>query len=133
MGQSLRRQKDGKISPLLVIIIIVVIVAIVAAVLLSGVISQNNQVRIRVSYSGNWSGAYGYSGSLNTWTGPGSKTVVIDRPSGTDTWTVVANAIKMDNSNSVLTLTIETMSGKVLKQASVNSYFGIAQCQVDVS
>jgi hypothetical protein len=129
---SLRRQKEGKISLLLVIIVVVVIVAVVAAILLSGAISQNNQVRIRVSYTGNWSGAYGDSGSLNTWSGTGERTVVIDRPSGGGTWTVVANGVKMDASSAVLTVTIETMGGKVLKQATGNTPFGIVQCSVDV-
>lgn len=129
----LRRQREGKISLLLVIITVVVIVAVVATLVLSGVINLNNdQVRIRASYAGSWAGAYGDSSSLNTWSGEGSKTVVLNRPSGGGTWTVVANAMKMDLSNEVITVTIETMGGRVLKQATGNTPFALVQCSVDV-
>jgi hypothetical protein len=129
----MKTNSEGK-SYTLFIIIVVAIIVIIGVIILSGLLNSNsNQVRIRVDYDGTWSGAYSSSsGSFFTWSGTGSKSVVLDRPEGVDDWTIAAEVMKTDYSDHTLTLTIETMNGRILKEVTTNTAFFPAQCVVEI-
>jgi len=126
---SFKRDRSGLSKLLIVIVVVIIVVVAVAAVLLLNA-ANNNKVKITVECTGgSWSGAYGDSSSLNTWTGgTGTKSVIIDRPANTPEWTVVANAIMIGGSESV-TVTISAMDGRVLDHATASGFFAMAQAQ----
>jgi hypothetical protein len=122
-----KRDRSGISKLLIVIVVVIIVVVAVAAVLLLNA-ADNNKVKITVECTGgSWTGAYGDSSSLNTWTGStGTKSVVIDRPSNTPEWNVVANAIMIGGTGSV-TVTISRMDGRVLDEATASGPFAMAQ------
>jgi len=74
-----------------------------------------NTVVIKVEYDGEWRGMYQ---EIN-WGGIGSKTVTIDRPpTGAIYWVVEALAQKLDDSESVIMVTVTKTDGTVLMQDS---------------
>ncbi len=129
MMQDIGHDKSALSKLLIALIVVVVVVVAVVAVVLLGAL-DNNRVRITVECTGgSWTGAYGDSSSLNTWTGTtGTKEVVIERPPNTPEWTVVANALMISGSGSV-TVTISTMDGRVLDRATASGMFSLAQAQ----
>ena len=68
--------------------------------------SEINQVIIKVEYNGEWQGAYGDQTAIVSWSGTGSKTVTLNRPSDASIWIISANAQKMDGSSNTLRITI---------------------------
>jgi hypothetical protein len=126
---SFKHDRSGLSKLLIVLVAVITVVVAVAAVLLLNA-GDSNKVKITVECTGgSWSGAYGDSHSLNTWTGStGTKSVVIERPSNTAEWTVVANAIMIGSTGSV-TVTISTMNGRVLDEATASGPFAMAQAQ----
>lgn len=91
-----------------------------------------DQVVLRVDYNGAWSGAYGDTGSIQSWSGTGPYTLTLTRPSGTLLWVVSANAQKQDGSSSALTVSIERANGAILKSSSTSTAYGVAQVAVTV-
>ena len=128
-----KHDKSG-VSKLLLQIVCVIIVVIIAVAVISAILffnaANSSKVKITVECTGSsWSGAYGDSSSLNTWTGgTGTKSVIIERPPNTAEWNVVANALMIGGSGSV-TVTISTMYGIVLDQATASGAFALAQAQ----
>lgn len=129
----------------LLIAVTIIIVIIGGAILYSMYLSSNdnrspnyyspqvNQVKIKVHYSGSWSGAYGDAGSIQSWSGTGDYSLTLNRPSSAiSMWIISANAQKQDDSTTTLTISIVTMDGSVLKTASTTAAYGVAQVAVDV-
>ena len=129
MMSGFKRDRSGISKLLIVVVVAIIVVVAVSAILLLNA-ANKNKVKITVECTGgSWSGAYGDSSSLNTWTGgTGTKSVVIERPANTPEWNVVANAIMIGGSGSV-TVTISTMDGRVLDQATASGLFALAQAQ----
>ena len=98
----------------------------------SGGVAPLNQVQIQVQYSGAWSGAYGDTGNIQSWSGTGAYTLTLDRPLGTTMWIISANAQKQDSSSDPLTISILKMDGTVLKTSSTSTAYGLAQVAVSV-
>lgn len=118
-SKPIREGRTTTISPIrrrnIIILSVLALIAIVAiAAIILIVTEKTNQVRITVqSSSGTWVGAYGTVGNINTWTGSGTESVVLDRPANTQNWVVVADAMSSGLSGE-FTITITTMDGKVL-------------------
>jgi hypothetical protein len=126
---SFKHDKNGLSKLLIVIVVVIIAVVAVSAVLLLNA-ANNNKVKITVECTGtSWTGAYGDSSGVSTWTGgAGTKSVVIERPANTAEWTVVANAIMIGGSGSV-TVAISKMDGTVLDEATASGPFALAQAQ----
>jgi hypothetical protein len=113
---------------------------------------DKNTVIVAVHYIGDWSGAIGDQTGVSTWNGHYDYVSTgggFDSNTGTFTphtwawvgspdtnqtltrnggvWVVSANAQKQDDSSATLTITIEYADGTVIKEASTNSPYGIAQ------
>ena len=83
--------------------------------------------QIKIIYDGEWSGAAGDAGSVNSISGSGEKTIDVDKSA-----TIIsANAQKKDASSSTLTIQI-IKDGKVVKEASTNAEYGVAQVSATV-
>jgi len=85
------------------------------------------QVLIKVEYGGQWQGAYGDTSGISSWSGTGSKTVTLNRPSDASIWTISANAQKMDGSTDTLRIMITKTDGTILKEGSTSAAYGVAQ------
>lgn len=97
------------------------------------IVSQEiSKVYVRVEYDGEWQGAYGDVYGIVSWSGNGTKTVTLNRPSDGYLWVVSANAQKMDDSSKVLTIKIMKTDGTILKQASTTASYGMAQVAYNV-
>ena len=83
--------------------------------------------QIKIIYSGEWSGAAGDTGSVNSISGSGDKTIDVDK----DAHIISANAQKQDSSSDNLTIQI-LKDGKVVKEASTNAEYGVAQVSASV-
>jgi hypothetical protein len=88
---------------------------------------KNRSVLVKVEYAGEWQGAYGDASGIVSWDGNGTKTIALDRPNDAYLWIVSANAQKSDDSSAVLTIKIMQTDGTILKQASTQSPYGMAQ------
>lgn len=85
---------------------------------------NTNQVigkQVKVIYSGEWSGAAGDTGSTNTISGSGEKTIDMDD----DANIISANAQKKDSSSETLTIQI-LKDGKVVEESSTDAEYGVA-------
>ena len=83
--------------------------------------------QIKIIYDGEWSGAAGDTGSVNSISGSGNKTIDVDNSAHI----VSANAQKQDASSSELTIQI-LKDGKVVKEASTSAEYGVAQVSASV-
>ncbi|MGP8057935.1 MAG: hypothetical protein ACLP9K_10095 [Nitrososphaerales archaeon] len=95
-----------------------------------------NQVAIQVTYSGSWQGAYGVTGtssSMVSWSGNGTKSVTLSRPSGGGVWAISANAQKLDGSSASLVIEMLAPNGTVLQEAQTIAPYGMAQIGFTVS
>ena len=95
-----------------------------------------NQVAIQVTYSGSWQGAYGVMGtssSMVSWSGNGTKSVTLSRPSGGGIWAISANAQKLDGSSASLMIEMLAPNGTVLQEAQTIAPYGMAQIGFTVS
>jgi hypothetical protein len=90
------------------------------------------QVKVEVSYSGKWQGAVGDLASIVSWSGDDQRTLTLARTRPVGIWIVSANAQKMDNSSSILTISIVRMDGTVIKTASTNTAYGMAQIAANI-
>lgn len=111
---------------LAVVLIAVIIIAGLAIGMATSGGSSDDRVKIVVSYSGSWSGAYGDAGSIQSWSHDGPYTKVLERPDR-GTWIVSANAQKEDSGSGTLTISIQTMDGKAIKTSSTATAYGVAQ------
>ena len=82
---------------------------------------------IKVEYGGQWQGACTDLTSLQSWSGTGTKTVTLNRPSDADIWIIGAAAQKMDMSSNSLKIIIQKTDGTILHQASSFAQYGVAQ------
>jgi hypothetical protein len=89
------------------------------------------EVKVVVTYSHPWSGAIGDLYGIDSWSAAGSYSQVLHK-THSGSWIVSANAQKEDGSTSTLTISIITMSGKVLASASTSEPYGVAQVAVNV-
>lgn len=132
--------KKSKIWLYVGIALVIIVAVVVAAVLVlqgrtpSGGITQGptvsgriTQVIIKVEYSGSWQGAYGDQTTITSWSGTGTKTVTLTRPSDASIWIISANAQKLDGSENILKIMIMKTDGTVLKEASTSAPYGVAQ------
>ena len=116
---------------MVIVIVAVIALVAVAAVVLIGV-GKVDQVRVTVQSAGSWSGAYGDQGGLNTWSGTGTRSVVVDRPANTPEWNFVANAVAISGTGGYVTVTIASMDGKVLAQKTSSGMFSMATASVNL-
>jgi hypothetical protein len=107
-----RGPSQKQIGAIVIGVIAIVVVAILAISLASG--ANSKEVKIVVKCSGSWGGAYGESGSVNSWSGSGDKTIVYTRTSSTNP--VVASVVS--TSFSTITVQIVSMNGQVLKEST---------------
>ena len=112
-----------------VLAVIIAIVAIIAIASNPSFVpkSKITQIQIKVEYDGEWQGAYGDQSGIVSWSGTGTKTVTLNRPSDANMWIISANAQKMDDSNDILTVKIMKTDGTILKEASTTASYGVAQ------
>lgn len=94
--------------------------------------SEINRVIIKVEYNDEWQGAYGDTSGIVSWSGNGTKTVTLNRPSDAYIWIVTANAQKMSDSSNTLTIKITKTDGTVLKEASTITPYSVAQISYTV-
>lgn len=90
-----------------------------------------NKVVIEVDYDGEWQGAIAEVGAIISWSGKGKTTRVMERPKS-GSWIISFNAQKLDDSKKTLTIRIKTMEGKILKESSTNTQYGMAQLSVEI-
>jgi hypothetical protein len=90
------------------------------------------QVKVEVSYSGKWQGAVGDLDGIVSWSGDDPRTLTLARARPVGIWIVSANAQKMDASSSILTISIVRMDGTVIKTASTNTAYGMAQIAANI-
>jgi len=105
--------------------LIVIVIGFLATI--ASMKTKTQEVRLRVTYGGDWQGAYGDTSGVVSWSGSGVLTISMERPSGTSIWVVTVNAQKMDDSGNQLTVQILDADGKVLKEASTTAPYGLAQ------
>jgi hypothetical protein len=116
------KKKENKIidfnnkKRLLVIIGVIIIVLLLVIVAYYALFPQTNQVKITVTCSGDWVCAYGDQTGIETFSGSGIKSVILNRPSNVDDWTVIANAMSLYGD--YLTVTISDLDGTVLAKKS---------------
>ncbi|MCW3999909.1 MAG: hypothetical protein NWE93_06695 [Candidatus Bathyarchaeota archaeon] len=91
------------------------------------------QVKIKVDYNGEWSGAYTDVSTLQSWNGNGDYSIVLDRPNDGTMWIVTANAMKLDGTSKPLTVSILKMDGTILKTSSTSTAYGMAQVTTTIS
>ena len=89
--------------------------------------SQAQGKQIKIIYDGEWSGAAGDAGSVNSISGSGDKTIDVDNSAHI----ISANAQKQDAGSSELTIQI-LKDGKVVKEASTSAEYGMAQVSASV-
>lgn len=111
----------------LIFVIWIAFIAVFVAVFNPIVSQEISTVVVKVEYDGEWQGAYGDVYGIVSWSGTGTKTVTLNRPSDGYLWVVSANAQKMDDSSKVLTIKIMKTDGTILKQASTTASYGMAQ------
>ncbi len=111
----------------IVIVIAIVVIVVIAGFAYNTYTSNSNitQVQIKVQYSGSWSGAYGGGSIANvqSWSGTGTQTVILDKSSSP--WVVVAGAAKADGSSGTLTISILKMDGTVLATSSTSTPYAL--------
>ncbi|MGA2919264.1 hypothetical protein [Methanoregula sp.] len=100
-------------------------VVAVAAMLNGGSTSSTNSgssktVLIKVYYEGQWSGAYGEAGAMQSVDGAGSQTYTLTNPN----YIVSSTFQKKDNSASELRVEISE-DGNVLKSGSTTAAYGV--------
>lgn len=131
MQQQTPRPKQlspkGKMFFYIIVIAIIVVSVLAFALMSNGNATEISQVRITVSYEGDWSGTYGDLGDIRSWDGSGSSSVTFTRSSTSSSYAVVANAQKLDDSSGTLTLKIVSTDGEVLKQSSTSAQYGFVQ------
>jgi hypothetical protein len=88
-------------------------------------------VRIQVSYGGAWQGAYGDVGGIVSWSGNGPYSVTLTRPNQ-GLWVVSANAQKMDDLPTSLTVSIIGSDGHVIKSATTSTAYGMVQVAANI-
>lgn len=121
-----------RISIYIPIAVTVFAVIIVIAVIASGPSflpqsSRVTQIQIKVEYSGSWQGVRGDISTLESWSGTGSKTVTLNRPSDASIWIISANAQKLDGSADALRIMITKTDGTILREGSTTAAYGVAQ------
>lgn len=89
--------------------------------------NQAKGVQVHIIYNGDWSGAAGDSGSINSISGSGEETIDLDD----NAMIVSANAQKQDASGETLTIQI-LKDGNVVKEASTDAEYGVAQVSATV-
>lgn len=80
---------------------------------------------VKISYDGKWQGSLGGDGSMRSVDGSGTETFTIKG----DPFAVSANAQKQDSSSGTLTIQI-LKNGKVVKEATTDAEYGMAQVSV---
>ena len=126
------RVRSKKKNILIGVLVLIIVVAVVVAAIVVTNTLETNQVQVKVSYSGSWSGSYGTTSSFVIWKGTGDKTVIVNKPSGSGKLFIVsATAQKQDDSSNTLTISILKMDGTVLQTASTSDAYGSAQVSVD--
>lgn len=88
----------------------------------SSTTEQVKGVQIKVTYSGDWSGACTKGSSTSSISGSGDKTIDVDIDSGV----VSANAQKLDGGNENITIQL-LKDGEVIEEASTDTEYGLAQ------
>lgn len=110
--------------------IVVVAAVIVFAIVITWALFTNpfgtSDVKVVVTYSHPWSGAIGDLYDIHTWGSTGSYSQTLHR-THSGTWIVTANAQKLDGSSATLTISIQTMDGRVLRSSSTSTPYGMAQ------
>lgn len=120
------------------IIIVCCIGLIIVGIISGGLSSDKNTTptdngeqvtgkQVKIIYDGEWSGAAGDAGSINSISGSGDKT--IDIPD--DANIISANAQKKDSSSDKLTVQI-LKDGEVVKESSTTAEYGVAQVATSV-
>lgn len=89
--------------------------------------NQAKGVQVHVIYDGEWQGAIGDTGSTNSISGSGEKTIDMDK----DANIVSANAQKMDSGSGNLTIQI-LKDGKVVEESSTDAEYGMASVSASV-
>jgi hypothetical protein len=129
MSQPAPRKKKTGLYIALVVVAAIVIVAVALIVSNPSLLPQSRitQIQIKVEYSGSWQGARGDLSALESWSGTGSKTVTLNRPSDASIWIISANAQKLDDSSNTLRIMITKTDGTVLREGSTTAAYGVAQ------
>lgn len=119
---------------LIVIVAVVIGVALLQSRTPSGGTVQSptlsgriTQVIIKVEYAGSWQGAYGDQTAITSWSGTGTKSVTLTRPSDASIWIISANAQKLDGSGNTLKIMIMKTDGTVLREATTTAPYGVVQ------
>ncbi len=106
------------------IVVIIAVVVILAVVLSTAAAMRSDQVKIIVSYPGDWSGTYSDGSSLHSWSGWGEDSVIVTRSSATATIYAMAMSTEFGSSGT-MTLKIIGPDGHTLKEASGSSAFNL--------
>lgn len=117
-----------RVKALFVVAMLLVIIGCIAgSIILSGeamaATKKVQQVRIVVTYDGQWSGRYGNESAFLSWSGNGTQSLTVDKGSSY----LVANAQKQDDGAGLLTISIQTLDGKILDESSTTEARGMAQ------
>lgn len=91
----------------------------------SGNNEKKSEYTVKISYDGEWSGSIGGDGSMRTVDGSGTETFTIKG----NPYIVSANAQKKDSGSGTLTIQI-LKNGEVIKEATTNAGYGLAQVSV---
>jgi hypothetical protein len=132
---SYSNKKQKKPIPYIVFSIVFAVVGVIVVFFLITSIPNvigPQQVKVEVSYSGKWQGAVGDLEGIVSWSGDDPRTLTLARARPVGMWIVSANAQKMDDSSSILTISIVRMDGTVIKTASTNTAYGMAQIATNI-